>query len=96
MTNEETRSPRSEPLSLASGASGPAGLRSMTEVADKVVDLHDVSVMVPGRTLLDGVEWHVRAGERWVPLGPNGRGKTSLVSVAATYLWPSFGARCQS
>jgi iron complex transport system ATP-binding protein len=63
----------------------------MTEPTDEVVGLRGVSVVRSGNTLLDGIEWHVRSGERWVLLGPNGSGKTTLMSVAATYLWPSRG-----
>jgi len=63
----------------------------MTEPTDEVVGLHGVSVVRSGNTLLDGIEWHVRTGERWVLLGPNGSGKTTLMSVAATYIWPSRG-----
>ena len=34
-----------------------------------------------GRTILGPLDWTVRAGERWVVLGPNGSGKTTLLSV---------------
>lgn len=44
-----------------------------------------------GRWILDGIEWTVRAGERWAIVGPNGSGKTTLLRVASTYLWPSRG-----
>ncbi|KPC90119.1 ABC transporter ATPase, partial [Streptomyces sp. NRRL F-6602] len=29
-----------------------------------------------GQTILDTVDWTVRAGEHWALLGPNGAGKT--------------------
>lgn len=35
------------------------------------------------RRLLDGVDWTVRSGERWVVLGANGAGKTTLLAEAA-------------
>lgn len=44
-----------------------------------------------GATVLDDVHWVVRAGERWVVLGPNGSGKTSLLELASGYLHPSQG-----
>lgn len=44
-----------------------------------------------GRHLLDGVDLLVGSGERWVVLGPNGSGKTSLLAVAALRLHPSRG-----
>jgi len=43
------------------------------------------------RTILDGIDWTVRAGERWVVLGRNGSGKTTIVRVAAGHLHPTSG-----
>jgi len=65
-----------------------------SEVAPRlpVLELHDVSVIRAGRTILGPVEWRVEAGERWVILGPNGSGKTTLMQIASTYLWPSHGS----
>ena len=40
---------------------------------------------------LDGIDWRVDAGERWVVLGRNGSGKTTLVRIASLYLHPSRG-----
>lgn len=44
------------------------------------------------RTILQGIDWRVRRGERWAVLGPNGSGKTSLCRVAGLYLHPSRGS----
>lgn len=44
-----------------------------------------------GRHLLDGIDLTVEADERWVLLGANGSGKTSLVRIAALVLAPSRG-----
>ena len=45
-----------------------------------------------GRTrILDGIDWKVRRGEHWVILGPNGSGKTSLLSALTGYLTPTSG-----
>jgi iron complex transport system ATP-binding protein len=57
-----------------------------------VVRLAGVGIRREGRWILDGIEWTVRAGERWAIVGPNGSGKTTLLRVAATYLWPSRGS----
>lgn len=43
------------------------------------------------RRVLDAVTWAVRPGERWVVLGGNGSGKTSLLSIASLYQHPSEG-----
>ncbi len=53
--------------------------------------LREVSVVRDGRRLLDGINWSVLAGQRWVVLGPNGAGKSTLMRVAALYLHPSEG-----
>ena len=43
------------------------------------------------RCILDGIDWSVAAGERWVVLGANGSGKTSLLRLASGYLHPTAG-----
>jgi iron complex transport system ATP-binding protein len=53
--------------------------------------LRDVSLVRDGRFLLDHVTWTVQPHERWVVLGRNGSGKTSLVRLASLYLHPSSG-----
>jgi iron complex transport system ATP-binding protein len=45
-----------------------------------------------GRWILDRADWTVLPGERWAVVGPNGSGKTTILRVASTYLWPSRGA----
>jgi iron complex transport system ATP-binding protein len=57
-----------------------------------VLDFRGVSVLRDGSTLLDGIDWQVSEGERWVVLGSNGAGKTTLLQVAAANLHPSRGA----
>jgi len=48
--------------------------------------------LVRGKTvILDDVSWSVGDGERWIVLGANGSGKTSLVRIASLYLHPSTG-----
>jgi iron complex transport system ATP-binding protein len=56
-----------------------------------IIALHDVGVRRDGVVVLDGVDWLVRSGERWVILGPNGSGKTTLLALAGARLWPSAG-----
>ena len=56
-----------------------------------VLQLSRVSVVRGTKTLLDGIDWRVREGERWVVLGPNGAGKTTLLQLAAARMHPSRG-----
>ena len=56
-----------------------------------VIALRGLVVRRGGRTILGLLEWTVRAGERWVVLGPNGSGKTTLMSVIGLSLWPTAG-----
>ena len=53
--------------------------------------LGGVGLTRDGRHLLDGVDLVVDRDERWVVLGPNGSGKTSLLAIAALRLHPSRG-----
>ncbi len=61
------------------------------EPATAVLEFQGVRVRRGATTLLGPLDWTVRAGERWVIVGPNGSGKTTLLQVASTYLWPSEG-----
>jgi iron complex transport system ATP-binding protein len=54
--------------------------------------LEGVRVVRDGTIVLDGIDWQVRPGERWVVLGPNGSGKTTLVRIASLWLHPSAGS----
>ncbi|MGH3458997.1 ABC transporter ATP-binding protein [Aeromicrobium sp.] len=55
-------------------------------------ELTRVSVVRPGKILLNNISWSVEAGERWVILGPNGAGKTTLMQVVGATMFPSSGA----
>ena len=43
------------------------------------------------RPILSDVDWEVTAGQRWVVLGANGSGKTSLLRIIALYEHPTTG-----
>jgi iron complex transport system ATP-binding protein len=57
-----------------------------------VLDLLDVGVRFGDRWALRDVSWSVGAGERWVVLGPNGSGKTTMLQVASLALHPTTGS----
>jgi iron complex transport system ATP-binding protein len=54
--------------------------------------LRGVGLRREGRALLGDVDLVVAPHERWVVLGPNGSGKTSLLAIAALRLHPTTGA----
>jgi iron complex transport system ATP-binding protein len=56
-----------------------------------VVEIRGVDVVRGESHLLRGVDWTVRADERWVLLGPNGAGKTTLLQLAAAQMHPTRG-----
>ena len=56
-----------------------------------VVDLHIEAFTRDGVDILRDLTWQVHGGEHWAVLGPNGSGKTSLLSIVAGYEWPSLG-----
>jgi iron complex transport system ATP-binding protein len=50
-----------------------------------------VEVRTGGRTILGPVSLRIGSGETWILLGPNGCGKTTLLSVAGAWRHPSRG-----
>lgn len=58
---------------------------------DLLIDLHDTTLVRGGATLVGPVSWRVELDERWVILGPNGSGKTSLIRLAGAQEFPSTG-----
>jgi iron complex transport system ATP-binding protein len=60
-------------------------------MAVPALELCDVGLVRDGTTILDGVDWRIEEAERWVVLGRNGSGKTSLIRIASMYLHPSHG-----
>ena len=58
---------------------------------EPVVELEGVVVRVDGRTILGPVDLVIRRHERWVLLGPNGGGKTTLLGVVGARRQPSKG-----
>jgi molybdate transport system ATP-binding protein len=46
-----------------------------------VIEMRNITIRYGRRTLLDGLSWRVCAGERWLLTGPNGSGKTTILSL---------------
>jgi iron complex transport system ATP-binding protein len=56
-----------------------------------ILSLRHLTLEREAKTILAGIDWTVQRGEHWVILGPNGSGKTSLLSALTGYLPPSDG-----
>jgi iron complex transport system ATP-binding protein len=55
------------------------------------VEMEQAAVRIDGRTVLGPIDLVVRRAERWVLLGPNGGGKTTLLALAGARRQPSSG-----
>jgi molybdate transport system ATP-binding protein len=75
-------------LEAPAPARGPA---RATEPGPTVFDLQDVTVLREGRAVLAGLDWTVRAGERWSIVGENGAGKSTLLRLLAGEEQPARG-----
>lgn len=71
------------------GKSMDAGAREDPD--NPVITVSGLTIERDGHFLLDRLDWKVERGEHWVILGPNGSGKTSLLSALTGYLMPSAG-----
>ncbi|GFG64046.1 ABC transporter ATP-binding protein [Mycobacterium kubicae] len=58
---------------------------------DLLIDFRNVSLRRNGRVLVGPLDWAVELDERWVIIGANGAGKTSLLRIAAASEHPSTG-----
>ena len=53
--------------------------------------LADITVVRDHNRLVGPIDWTVRSDERWVVLGPNGCGKSTLMRVASMQMHPTTG-----
>ena len=62
----------------------PASTASLLETLDEshaLVDLKNIQVKYADATILDGINWRIERQEHWQLSGPNGSGKTALLSL---------------
>jgi iron complex transport system ATP-binding protein len=60
-------------------------------IAAPVFELSGVELVEQGTVVLHDVDWTGRADQRWVVLGPNGSGKTSILRLLSFVRAPSRG-----
>ncbi len=65
----------------------------MSGISDgtSAVELRQAVVRIDGRAVLGPIDLRIGLGERWVLLGPNGGGKTTLLTLAGARRQPSSG-----
>ena len=65
---------RNQPPRLPDGRTAPIPCEEM-------VRLRNITIRYGGRTILSGVDWTIRRGEKWTLTGANGSGKSTLLSL---------------
>lgn len=56
-----------------------------------VLQLSHVDIVRNGRTILDDIQFTVRAGEHWALIGANGAGKSTMLSMCGAEAHPTRG-----
>ena len=60
----------------------PSPTRPYSPAPDEaIISLNDVKVAYHNKTILDGLDWDITAGQHWKVSGPNGCGKSTLVNL---------------
>ncbi len=94
-TKQKARIKRAEALIAVGGPDAREVLELSVVAAPRlgrtVLELHDLSLAMGGRTLLTGLTLHLRGGERIGIVGPNGAGKTTLLKAITGELAPLSG-----
>src|SRR5438046_4548372 len=70
-------------------------MRPMSSAGTRYLEVRLVRLSLHrgGRTVLKGISWTIRPGERWVLAGANGAGKTPRLKLGAGSVWPKAAAR---
>jgi iron complex transport system ATP-binding protein len=57
-----------------------------------VIDFQNVSVVRGGKAIIESISFQATSDQRWVILGANGAGKTTMLRVCAAQIHPSSGS----
>ena len=58
---------------------------------DALIHLNDIEKSFGPQTIFEGLDWHLKAGQRVGLIGPNGAGKSTLVRLVCGQLTPDGG-----
>ena len=61
-------------------------------MSEAAIEFHQVEKRYGGKTVVDGLSFHVRAGECFGLLGPNGAGKTTTLRMLLGIAAPDAGS----
>lgn len=66
-------------------------MRRAAGLAARYVEVHlrQVQLSRGERLILDGIDWTIRPGQRWMLAGGNGAGKTQLLKLVSGAVWPT-------
>lgn len=67
----------------------PSGRRQRRAAKAPLIALEHCSLILDEHTVLDDVNFELRAGERWALVGPNGAGKTFFLKMLSGDVWPT-------
>ncbi len=59
----------------------PPPLKHYQIDTDTLVEFKNVTVKYEGRTIISNINWTIKAGEFWQLIGPNGSGKTTMLTM---------------
>ena len=76
---------------VAPGARAASLFARWTSPSPLPLRLAGIRLVRDDTLILDGVDFTVEPGTRWLVVGPNGCGKTSLLRIAALYEHPTAG-----
>ena len=88
---EVAAAPPPPALAAVAPAEPPRPRPAPAEGAPVLFRLSGATVLSEGRAVLAGLDWTVRAGERWSVVGENGAGKSTLLRLLAGEEQPAQG-----
>lgn len=67
-------------------------MERIIESSVRALELDSVCLDIQGKRILDSISWNVAQGEKWIILGLNGSGKSSLLRLLSGFGYPSRGS----